>query len=230
MGIFDKIFGSKDNKDNNLQQNNVNSTPVSQTPVTGNYIDVSKGTGLLNLNKNDILDLTKCNPSLENIVVASGWDVSKRGANYDLDICAILLNEKNRPIGSANSLVYFGNKTSGGIYLDGDNLTGEGDGDDENIFVTLSRLPKDCCKVVFAVSIYAAASRKQSFSNIKNAYVRVLDNGNNGAEICRYNLSEDGGDNTAVILAELSKEGSNWTFKAVGEFTKASITDIKNRY
>ena len=230
MGIFDKIFGSKNNQNNNSEQNNVSSAPVSQAPVTGNYIDVSKSTGILNLNKNDILDLTKRNPSLENITVASGWDVSKRGANYDLDVCAILLNEKNRPIRSANSLVYFGNKTSGGIYLDGDNLTGEGDGDDESIFVTLSRLPKDCCKVVFAVSIYSAASRKQSFSNVKNAYVRVLDNGNNGAEICRYNLSEDGGDNTAVILAELSKEGSNWTFKAVGEFTKASITDIKNRY
>ena len=230
MGIFDKVFGPKNNQDNNLEDNNVNSIQGGQAPISANNVNVSKNTGLLNLNKNDILDLTKVSSSLENIVVASGWDVSKRGSNYDLDVCAVLLDGNDKLIKSANSLVYFGSKHSKGIYLDGDNLTGEGDGDDESIFVTLSKLPEECSKIVFAVSIYSASSRGQSFSQVKNAYVRVVNKDDRNAEICRYNLSEDGGSNTAVILAELIKEGSNWNFKAVGDFTKATVNDIKDRY
>lgn len=223
MSFLGKIFGSKDNQ-NSCSTNNAELGNNSSTTTAAN------GVGILNLNKNDILDLTKSNPSLENITVAAGWDVNKRGSNYDLDVCAVLLNEKGKLIKSDNSLVYFGDRNGKGIYLDGDNLTGEGDGDDESIFVTLSKLPKECSKIVFAVSIYSASSRGQSFGHVKNAYVRVLDRDKGGAEICRYNLSEDGGNNTAVIFAELTKTGSDWSFKAVGEFLKASITDIKNRY
>lgn len=191
--------------------------------------------GILNLKKNDILDLSKKDPSLNNLVLAAGWDVAKKGffsfntEEFDLDLVAVLLNEDEKMIDS-RSLIFFANRSSSGIYLHGDNVTGEGDGDDEKISVKLSELPKKCKKVVFALCIYAAEKRKQSFKKVKNAYVRLLDSDKGNAEICRYNLSEDGSDNTAIIFAELENINGSWNFKAVGELLNASAKTIKDRY
>lgn len=189
----------------------------------------------LNLNKNDVLNLSKVSNTLESIKVSAGWDVNKSlfGASYDLDLCAILLNKENKLISSANPCVYFGKKSSNGISLDGDNLTGEGDGDDENIFVELSKLPYDVATIKFCVVIYSANMKRQSFDKVKNAYVRLskMENRREVEELCRYNLSEDGGSNTAVIFAELYKASDNtWNFKAIGEYIKASIDSLKNSY
>lgn len=113
---------------------------------------------MLNLQKNEVLNLTKKNPSLNNIMLAAGWDVVKKGffsfqADYDLDLVALLL-DKNQKILGKNSLIYFGNQRQTGIYLHGDNRTGEGDGDDEMISVKLDSLPFECHSVIFAVTIY----------------------------------------------------------------------------
>lgn len=190
--------------------------------------------GVLNLQKNDVLDLTKRDPSLNNILLGGGWDVAKKGffsrqADYDLDLVAILLNENGKII-DKKSIIYFGNQKGTGIYLHGDNRTGAGDGDDEKISITLNRLPKECAKVVFAVTIYDAEKRRQSFSNVKNAYVRLVNEDKGNSEICRFNLSEEGGDNTAIIFAELSKNNGDWEFKAIGKLLKASVSTLLNMY
>ena len=129
---------------------------------------------LLNLQKNDILDLTKKDPSLKNVILAAGWDVAKKGffglgKDFDLDLVALLLDESGKLI-AKDGMVYFGNKRNNGIFLHGDNLTGHGDGDDERVSVSLNNLPTRCCRIMFAVTIYEGKARKQSFSKVKNAF------------------------------------------------------------
>ena len=190
---------------------------------------------LLNLEKNDILDLTKKDPSLNNIVLAAGWDVVKRGifnfgaADMDLDLSALLLDENGRLIGE-EGIIYFGNQRGKGIFLHNDNRTGEGDGDDEKISLTLDRLPSNCKKVVFSVNIYQARERKQDFSKVRNAYVRVLNSDKGDSEICRYNLSEKEKNATTLIFAELEKVGTDWNFKAIGELLQGTLTTLVNKY
>ena len=192
---------------------------------------------VLNLQKNDVLDLTKKDPSLSRLLVGAGWDVATKGglfglfgggSDYDLDLFAMKLNEKGHLM--RNGLVYFGKQKHDGIMLHGDNLTGEGDGDDEKISVDLASLPNECHRVVFGVAIYSADSRGQSFKNVKNAYVRLCDEQKGMAEICRFNLTEDGGNNTAIIMCELTKVNGDWSFKAIGEYHRAGISEIANRY
>lgn len=191
---------------------------------------------ILNLQKNDILDLTKKDPSLDRLLVGAGWDVVKKGglfglfggADYDLDLFAMKLGENGRLL--SNGLVYFGKQKHTGIMLHGDNLTGEGEGDDEKISVTLSALPNECHRVVFGVAIYSAESRNQSFANVQNAYVRLCDEDKGLSEICRFNLTEEGGDNTAIIMCELVKANGGWSFKAIGDYYRAGISEISNMY
>ena len=190
---------------------------------------------LLNLQKNDILDLTKKDPSLNNIVLAAGWDVVKRGffnfgaADMDLDLSALLLNENGRIIGN-EGIIYFSNQRGQGIFLHNDNRTGEGDGDDEKISLTLDRLPEKCKKVVFSVNIYQGKERRQDFSKVRNAYVRVLNSDKGDSEICRFNLSEDGKNATTLIFAELEKIGTDWKFKAIGELLNCDLSTLVNKF
>lgn len=189
---------------------------------------------MLNLQKNDILDLTKKNPGLQNVTLAAGWDVVKKGffsfqADYDLDLVALLLDEKGKVTGKS-SLIYFGNQRGTGIFLHGDNRTGEGDGDDEKISVALDKIPSQYKKIVFAVTIYQADKRNQNFSKVKNAYVRLLNEDAGHKELCRYNLTDDGRDNTAIVFAELARDNGDWQFKAVGELTKATVSSLYESY
>ncbi|MPQ42863.1 TerD family protein [Clostridium tarantellae] len=191
--------------------------------------------GALNLQKNDVLDLTKKNPSLKNVVLAAGWDVTKKGFfgfghECDIDLVAFLLNKDGKMINKKSGVIYFANKTGNGILLHGDNLTGEGDGDDEKISVSLNKLPISCDKVIFATVIYEAKKRKQSFSQVKNAYVRLLDKDKGESEICRYNLTQDGGEGTALLFAQLQKNNNDWQFKALGELVTASLGDLIKIY
>lgn len=190
--------------------------------------------GVLNLQKNDVLDLTKKDPALNNIMLGAGWDVVKKGffsfaADYDLDLVALLLDE-NGVIRNNHDVIYFGNLKGYGIKLHGDNLTGEGEGDDEKISITLSELPSYCKKIIFSVVIYEAEKRNQNFSKIKNAYVRLINEDKGNMEICRYNLSEDGGNNTAIIFAELIKVNNEWQFKASGQLLRASVSSLVSMY
>ena len=154
---------------------------------------------------------------------AAGWDVNQgAGSDFDLDLCAYLCS-KDRVV----DIVYYGDKRSQGIYLDQDNLTGSGDGDDENIHIELNNLQKSVDKIILAVVIYNAASRRQKFKDVQNAYVRLIDE-SNGNEICRFRLTENGGDNTAVTFASLTKGNDGWSFKASGTYSKNTIESLKS--
>lgn len=212
MGFFDRLK-HKEQDPVPTQSQNFNST--SQQSV-----------GILNLNKGDILDLTKVDEYLNNVRVSAGWDVNAYGQDYDLDLCAILLNEANK----VEYCVYYADKRYKGIRLDKDNLTGEGEGDDENIFVNLNKIPSSVSRIVFNVVIYRGAEKRQTLGNVRNAYVRLVDTERGEKEICRYSLSEDGGNNTAVEFAELVRTESGWQFHAIGNYMRANISSLCNQY
>ncbi|MGL5821380.1 MAG: TerD family protein [Sarcina sp.] len=191
--------------------------------------------GILNLNKNDILDLTKKDPGLDKIMLGAGWDVTKKGLfsigkkDYDLDLVAILLDE-NGKLTKQENVICYSNMRQQGITLHGDNRTGEGSGDDEQITVELSKLQNTCSKVIFAVTIYDAIKRKQSFDQVNNAYIRLLNQEKRNTEICRFNLSDHANGKTALVFAELYNENGSWNFKAIGELYNANITQLAKNY
>jgi len=186
--------------------------------------------GALNLQKNDILDLTKKNPGLEKVILGAGWDVASMGQDFDLDIAAFLLNENGKVGQIPNDVIFFNNKFGDGITLLGDNRTGAGDGDDERIQIDLSKIRSDIQKIVFIVTIHEAQSRRQTFGMVNNSYVRLLDEKNNEKELCRFNLKENGSTVTSVIFAELYKEGYEWYFKAIGDGKIADLNGMLGLY
>ena len=190
-------------------------------------------TGILNLKKNDILDLRKAEPGLKHVVLAAGWDVAKKGffglgTDYDLDLIAILLNENDKMIN--RGVIYFGNLNGPGIYLHGDNRTGAGEGDDERIRIDLESIPAHVQKIVFVVTIHEAQAKRQTFGMVENSYVRLLDEENNEREICRFNLKENGSTVTSVIFSELYKQNGEWQFKAIGEGKIADLNGVLALY
>ena len=186
--------------------------------------------GALNLQKNDILDLTKKNPGLEKVILGAGWDVASVGQDFDLDIAAFLLNENGKVGQIPNDVIFFNNKFGDGITLLGDNRTGAGDGDDERIQIDLSKIRSDIQKIVFIVTIHEAQLRRQTFGMVNNSYVRLLDEKNNEKELCRFNLKENGSTVTSVIFAELYKEGYEWYFKAIGDGKIADLNGMLGLY
>jgi tellurium resistance protein TerD len=181
----------------------------------------------VSLSKGGNVSLTKEAPGLTAVMVGLGWDArTTSGADFDLDASALLVNAGGKVL-SDQHFVFFNNLTSpdGSVEHTGDNLTGEGEGDDESIKVDLSRVPADVDKVVFTVSIYDAESRRQSFGQVRNAYIRVL-NQAGGGEITRYDLSEDASTETAMIFGELYRNGAEWKFRAVGQGYESGLAGI----
>ncbi len=191
---------------------------------------------MVNLKKGQKISLTKEDTGLKRIMVGLGWDEApqvQRGlralfmgkpADIDCDASAILCGENGRLIAGKDSCIYFGNlrHPSGAIIHQGDNLTGSGEGDDEQIMVDLSLLPAEVAKIVFVVNIYDANIRRQHFGMIRNAFIRLVNNRNN-TEICRYNLTDDYSGYTGLIVGEIYRTGREWQFNAVGQgVTEAS--------
>ena len=184
----------------------------------------------LNLKKNDILDLTKKVPGLEQVVLAAGWDVAQIGQDFDLDIAALIVGANNKVQRIPDDVIFFNNMNAQGIYLEGDNRTGSGEGDDERIQIDLSQIRPDVERIVFCVTIYEAQAKRQTFGMVNNSYVRLLDLDQNGKELCRFNLKENGSTATSVIFAELHRSGSEWQFKAVGEGKIADLNGVLALY
>lgn len=172
----------------------------------------------LNLNKGDILDLSKDAPLAKNVIVGAGWDINKsNGADFDLDISAFLLDSNGRVTNPATQVVYFRQLIQSGIELKGDNRTGAGDGDDEEIHVALDEIPKDIQRIVFNINIYNAIQNKQTFGMVDNSYIRLMDKDNNNRVLCKFELKKKASSATAVTFAELYRTGNGWSFKAIGE-------------
>lgn len=172
----------------------------------------------INLQKGQKVDLTKGNPGLSKILIGLGWDTNKYdgGGDFDLDAAAFCLGESGK-ITSQEDFVFYGNLShkSGAVTHLGDNLTGEGDGDDEQIKIDLSIVPAEINKIDFTVTIYDADKRKQNFGQVSNAYIHVV-NEASGEELIRYDLGEDFSIETAVVVGELYRNGVEWKFNAIG--------------
>ena len=188
------------------------------------------GVNALNLKKNDVLNLTKKNPGLKKVILGAGWDVASIGQDFDLDIAAFLLNTNGKVQNIPDDVIFFNNMQGQGIYLEGDNRTGVGDGDDERIRLDLESISSHVQKIVFVVTIHEAQAKRQTFGMVENSYVRILDEEHNEKEICRFNLKENGSTVTSVIFAELYKVSGEWQFKAIGEGKIADLNGILGLY
>lgn len=177
----------------------------------------------VNLTKGENINLTKEAPGLKNAVVGLGWDVLESAGSADLDAMVLLLGADGK-VRSSQDFIFYGSakvdgkiKTvDGSVEHTGDNLTGEGDGDDEQIKVNLETVAADVERIAFIVDIYNARSKNQNFGQVKNAFVRLF-NGDDQTEIVRYDLSEDYSGKISVVVAELYRNNGEWKFKALGE-------------
>lgn len=170
----------------------------------------------VSLSKGGNVSLSKEAPGLKAITVGLGWDArATDGKEFDLDASVFMLGADGKVLADEN-FIYYRNKVSpdGSVVHQGDNLTGEGDGDDEQVKVDLSAVPAEVTKLVFAVTIHDAEERGQTFGQVSNAFMRIV-NQDGEAEIARFDLSEDGAMETAMVFGEIYKNGDEWKFKAV---------------
>ena len=192
----------------------------------------------VSLQKGQKVNLSKDNAGLSKVIVGLGWDEAKKGGFFssfkkqaiDCDASAVML--RSGKFCDSKDLVYFGNlkHKSGSVYHMGDNLTGAGEGDDEQIIVDLSKVPAEYDRIVIVVNIYAAVQRNQDFGMIQNAFIRLVDARNNN-EMCKYNLSENYDGMTAMIFGEIYRHDGEWKFNAIGQGTTDSgLNELVRRY
>jgi tellurium resistance protein TerD len=185
----------------------------------------------VSLSKGGNVSLTKIAPGLTAVSVGLGWDLrTTTGADFDLDASALLCGADGKVIDDQH-FVFFNNLTSpdGAVEHTGDNLTGEGEGDDELIHVNLAGASQQVQKIVFPVSIYEGQARGQSFGQVSNAFIRVVDR-SNGSELARYDLTEDASTETAMIFGELYRHNGEWKFRAVGQGYASGLAGIAKDY
>lgn len=185
----------------------------------------------ISLQKGGNVNLSREAPSMAKMVIGLGWNTrATDGSAFDLDASAFLLQESGR-VSSDAGFIFYNQKASacGGVIHQGDNTTGEGDGDDEVIKIDPSKLPADIQKVAFAVTIHDADARRQNFGMVSNAYIRILDEAN-GQEIARYDLSEDASVETAMTFGELYRHNGEWKFKAIGQGFQGGLGPLARNY
>ena len=186
----------------------------------------------ISLKKGQKVDLTKTNPGLKEILVGLGWDTNRYdgGEDFDLDTSIFLLGASGK-VNSDEDFVFYGNlkHVSGSVEHLGDNLTGEGSGDDEQIKIDLSKVPSNVEKIDFTVTIYEADTRNQNFGQVENAFIRVV-NSATGEELIRYDLSEDFSVETAVIVGELYRNKGEWKFNAVGSGFEGGLAALGRNF
>ena len=185
----------------------------------------------VSLSKGGNVSLTKEAPGLTEVVVGLGWDPRVTdGTEFDLDASVFILGENGKVLNDG-SFVFYNNKTSpdGNVVHQGDNRSGAGDGDDEQVNVNLAGFAPETKKLVFAVTIHDADARKQSFGQVSNAYIRVLSQAD-GKEIARYDLSEDASTETAMNFGELYNHNGEWKFKAIGQGYAGGLAALASSY
>jgi tellurium resistance protein TerD len=181
----------------------------------------------VSLSKGGNVSLTKEAPGLTAVLVGLGWDARvSSGADFDLDASALMVAASGKIL-SDGHFVFFNNLNSpdGSVQHMGDNLVGGGGGDDEQIKVNLAAVPTDADKIVVTVSIYDADARSQNFGQVRNAYIRVVNQADN-AELTRFDLTEDASNETAMIFGELYRNSGEWKFRAVGQGYSTGLAGI----
>lgn len=172
----------------------------------------------ISLRKGENVSLSKNDPNLKNVLIGLGWEArTSDGGDFDLDASVFLCSESGK-VQSDDHLVFYGSLKSpcGSVEHTGDNLTGDGDGDDESIKVALNNIPQNISRLVVVVTIHNATERKQNFGMVHDAFVRLV-NSDTQQEILRFDLSEDYSTETAMIFGELYRRGEEWKFRAVGQ-------------
>lgn len=186
----------------------------------------------ISLSKGQKVDLTKTNPGLSKVVVGLGWDVNKYDGGHDFDLDAsVFLLGANGKAGSEKDFVFYNNMqgADGAVTHTGDNRTGVGDGDDEQVKVDLQSVPASIEKIAFTITIHDAQARGQNFGQVSNAYARIM-NEETGEEIIRYDLGEDFSIETAVVVGELYRHNGEWKFNAIGSGFQGGLAALCANY
>ena len=186
----------------------------------------------ISLTKGQKVDLTKSNPGLKNVLVGLGWDINRfdSGSDFDLDASAFLVQENGKVSGDQDFIFYSNlEHPSGAVVHLGDNRTGAGDGDDEQITVDLSKVPENIARIAFTVTIYDAESRRQNFGQVANAFIRLV-NADTDEEIVRYDLGEDFSIETAMVVGELYRHNGEWKFNAIGSGYQGGLAALCANY
>lgn len=172
----------------------------------------------INLSKGQKVDLTKGNAGLDAILAGLGWDINRYdgGQDFDLDVSVFMTNDQGI-VETDSNFIFYNNPqdTAGSVVYSGDNRTGQGDGDDETVSITLSKVPANVAKISFTVTIHEADARGQNFGQVSNSYIRIVDLTSN-EELLRFDLGEDYSIETAIVVGELYRHGAEWKFAAIG--------------
>lgn len=186
----------------------------------------------ISLSKGQKVDLTKTNPGLTKAIVGLGWDTNKYdgGKDFDLDSSVFLLGE-NGKVNSDSDFVFYNNTTggNGSVVHTGDNRTGEGDGDDEQISIELNKVPANIHRIAFTITIHDAEARSQNFGQVSNAYVRILNEASND-ELIRFDLGEDFSIETALVVGELYRHNGEWKFSAIGSGFQGGLASLATNF
>ena len=185
----------------------------------------------ISLQKGGNVNLSKEAPGLVNLKVGLGWDTrATDGAAFDLDGCVFLLNQAGK-VRSDTDFIFYNNlkSTDGSVEHSGDNRTGQGDGDDETVSIDLSKVPADVDRIVMAVTIHDAETRRQNFGMVGKAFIRCV-NASNNTEIARYDLSEDSSTEAAMIFGEVYRNGADWKFRAIGQGFNGGLGPLAKNY
>ncbi|KQO15346.1 TerD family protein [Paenibacillus algorifonticola] len=186
----------------------------------------------INLSKGQRIDLTKTNPGLTKVVVGLGWDTNKYagGSEFDLDASAFLLHADGKAKGAEDFIFYNNRETYGGAVLHtGDNRTGEGEGDDEQVIIDFSKVPAHIVRIGITVTIHDAPVRQQNFGQVSSAFVRVVNEANNN-EVLRFDLGEEFSTETAVVFCEFYRHENDWKFQAIGSGFAGGLADLCRNY
>lgn len=186
----------------------------------------------ISLAKGQKVDLTKGNPGIVKLMVGLGWDTNRYdgGADFDLDASVFLLGA-NGKVQADTDFIFYGNllHASGSVEHTGDNRTGEGEGDDEQVLIDLSKVPANMEKIAFTVTIHDAEIRRQNFGQVSNAYIRIVNEDTN-VELIRYDLGEDFSIETAVVVGELYRHNGEWKFNAIGSGFQGGLAALCKNY
>ena len=202
-----------------------------KTLLPTNQIKQTEKTMAISLTKGGNISLSKTDPTLKNIIIGLGWDARPTdGQDFDLDASAFLLKEDGK-VRSDTDFIFYNQLRSacGSIEHTGDNLTGDGDGDDESLILKLDMIPYVVQRIVFTVTIHDAEKRKQNFGQVSNATIRVV-NQDTGIEVIRYDLSEDASTETAMVFGEVYRHNNEWKFKAVGQGYAGGLAALAAQY